>query len=68
MAEFSPSKWNCYTIFFCQIYQVLFEYVRLHNDVCTKFQRVKTLKTNKITQMNGHKKNKKKPAEYFIFF
>lgn len=32
-----------------------------------KFQSVKTLKTNKIKQMNGHKKNKKS-AEYFIFF
>lgn len=32
-----------------------------------KFQRVKTLKTNKIKQMNGHKKNKN-PVEDFIFF
>lgn len=32
-----------------------------------KFLRVKTSKTNKIKQMNGHKKNKKF-VEDFIFF
>lgn len=32
-----------------------------------KFQRAKTLKTNKIKQMNGHKKNKKS-IEDLIFF
>lgn len=32
-----------------------------------KFRRVKTLKSNKIKQMNGQKKNKKS-AEDFIFF
>lgn len=32
-----------------------------------KFQRVKTLKTNKIKQMNGHKKSRKS-VEDFIFF